>query len=1228
MTVEQLDYDATFNNREWLKKKHLGVVRSEYRVTNSSDRTYPDFKLRDRILDDPEPSVNREAFDTNPIVRGQPAFAVSAGAARGALISDFVSHPSQDWLIGFSEDDETLSIIDMSTHQLIKKVWVGNYPTGFSFSPDDRELFVATNLSNQITVIATTSWTIVRTIELPYAASTVFASAGGQLFVGESQRLHVLDPKNGMPLAPPLTGVVDATLSDNGRTLFISPPPELDVFAESIDVSVLVGESPVRKQWGVGHKGGGRIEVSESGRYITETFISRTFVLDTTIDDPPRDFSYAYDFVISHDERFAYLSSTDRILVLNLDLGSVVAEMDTQDLYRLALSHDDRYLITSTAGSYGAGFRTTGRFRDDPKDFYSSWDKVFDPGETWEFTYKWAYGVNRDRHAGATFSAEVSTVFKPEGGNEWSAPQHVYTAEIDKDALKVHAYTASGEVVEPSVFLGTSFGHSIVTAGSNVVWNISVEKIGLLDAVNLQVLASVNGGNSVEAKYISGDQRRDGIMAESEKWEFTVTHPAAEGIQTIELIITADTDAPVKLLRRVLSATGPIVAHMGLEFDFDLVATDEMLGSTRAQDLSSVTAGDSLRWDYRLTNTGNFPLKDITFFDTRGANNDALAEHPGNTELIVLPPDDEERAAMRGYLGTRRFSDAAITAISMHLTKPLIFIADQNGKKIQKFEATSFSTIDAVPFDFGSASIVQLLPAGASRMLARTSDHEVWELNIDSMQWGRQVLAPSTDQMRGAIHDLTFSPEGEFFLLSDHGIERFDHTGNVLMETIPTPRQDVGTIAVYGGRLYYRNGFNSQLVCYDIGAAATIERWRTPAAERDLLQPHASGIEFSQDSNGNEYVIADTYVPGLNLAIVTRRRVSDGFNLGGFNAFIGDVHEETAKHPADGTSYTRFGSDSFSSWSKVYDYLTGHRSPNTLIARNDLLGIRLSASRNEVHVAAVAAANELVYGDVNHNQLLDPGETWHYQLWGAAVAGNHRIDTRVTVQSPLGDRIILNDFVSYRASVVSESVEVRAAANVRGLKFFEVSDVLDEVLEGFVSADTRFYVDGGVFRLREDAVLTLEDNGLTVAVHDNVLGLKRFVVTFIVQSNPRPYRNALLRFDVNSDGIVTALDALLIVNALSEGPGRTLPAIRNPGEWYWDVSGDNRVSALDALQVINELARQKIESESLSLETLSLGIVDPLSDSMSDSMTLGMTLGMGVGAQHSAIVGHWNKNSG
>ncbi len=69
------------------------------------------------------------------------------------------------------------------------------------------------------------------------------------------------------------------------------------------------------------------------------------------------------------------------------------------------------------------------------------------------------------------------------------------------------------------------------------------------------------------------------------------------------------------------------------------------------------------------------------------------------------------------------------------------------------------------------------------------------------------------------------------------------------------------------------------------------------------------------------------------------------------------------------------------------------------------------------------------------------------------------------------------------------------------------------------------------------------------------------------------WTNSVNHLDVNQSGMVTALDALLILNEVNSKGAHVLPDLADgtvPPAWL-DVNADNVVSALDALQIINAI---------------------------------------------------------
>ncbi|MBU6239813.1 MAG: VCBS repeat-containing protein [Planctomycetes bacterium] len=76
----------------------------------------------------------------------------------------------------------------------------------------------------------------------------------------------------------------------------------------------------------------------------------------------------------------------------------------------------------------------------------------------------------------------------------------------------------------------------------------------------------------------------------------------------------------------------------------------------------------------------------------------------------------------------------------------------------------------------------------------------------------------------------------------------------------------------------------------------------------------------------------------------------------------------------------------------------------------------------------------------------------------------------------------------------------------------------------------------------------------------------------------RPWRNDVVPFDIDSDGSVSPLDVLTLINAINSNtfPGGTLPPRSNSSPaGFYDPDGDGSLSPLDVLAVVNDLNRNR-----------------------------------------------------
>lgn len=84
----------------------------------------------------------------------------------------------------------------------------------------------------------------------------------------------------------------------------------------------------------------------------------------------------------------------------------------------------------------------------------------------------------------------------------------------------------------------------------------------------------------------------------------------------------------------------------------------------------------------------------------------------------------------------------------------------------------------------------------------------------------------------------------------------------------------------------------------------------------------------------------------------------------------------------------------------------------------------------------------------------------------------------------------------------------------------------------------------------------------------------------------KPWQNPIQPFDVDANGVVVPLDALLVINDMTThgtlSRDLTVPAVApNIPPFYFDADGDNKVQPLDALFVINYIESQLPQAASL-----------------------------------------------
>lgn len=124
--------------------------------------------------------------------------------------------------------------------------------------------------------------------------------------------------------------------------------------------------------------------------------------------------------------------------------------------------------------------------------------------------------------------------------------------------------------------------------------------------------------------------------------------------------------------------------------------------------------------------------------------------------------------------------------------------------------------------------------------------------------------------------------------------------------------------------------------------------------------------------------------------------------------------------------------------------------------------------------------------------------------------------------------------------------------------------------------DSRFEIVDGRLKLRNGEYLTQAEQHearVVITAMDTTGERPSRSESFLIQvvANANPFHNQARPLDVDDSGQVTPLDALLILNSISQAGGGGVISRFSPTGYYWDVNGDGVISPLDALLVLNHI---------------------------------------------------------
>ncbi|QDV83202.1 Dockerin type I repeat protein [Stieleria magnilauensis] len=1156
-----------------------GAIKTTYDVTNVSDRQLTQITLSDSSYpDDNNAAVTQGAKYAKVVHRGLPSYAMNI-ASRPDM-SNLLPHPTRKILVGVKQYEDSVVVVETDGYNELTRIAVGTDPSGLAFSADGKELFVVLASAERLSVIDTTTWLLDRTLELPFVATDVMPTAHGDLLIVRDNRLHRFDSVTGATLGMQLNGFSSASLRSGGDEMVaVGEDGKIRMYDVTGPVITLIETSfattgtvvptrfqfPNDSEWML-------VEQTEGGcsRGIVRWKSGFKFPLQGGCDSA---------WAFSNDGRFLYGAYSNEVHLWHVESMRFVTSFDLPvDAYEMVVDPSDEYLYVKSLSGYSV--YTTGRSYGDEAIAHASWNKSIDPGETWQFTANYSYQArsNLENRASSKMLVEV------EGAQHGEYP-HTLGTEI---------YDASTPVDKLAVRVGhTSQGlrdsdYQVVVEGETITWTVYVKNNSGVLMTDLVVTGVINGTGEV----LVGQRLRDGdsgfdpfeSFAPGKTWTFVFESTATRGVQTMDVTATASSRTHNLVITKNHSDTGKETPVTALDFDFAIDSTTNFLSEERTNHIEELDAGAPIRWDYRVTNNSNYSIPAISITDNRSIENDLSIVAGGFSSLHTDVPwrEYDEREE---YIFGRSDSEGEVRAIAKDPVRPLLYVAGY-APTIDIYDLDHRSKIGEIDVSLNQDGccnrIERLHPLDDHRLIAVTAYGPVIFVDLDSRSV-THVMAG--DELHGA-RAIGFDHSSDVYLLKKDSIERLDRNS---LEVVASIRVDSGwpggTLGVFGDTLVFLSYFR-EAFAFDISADAIVPLWEKRGARSGVAELRYSGeLVFTEDADGVAFIHFSGRV-GHDWLTGSKVRLRDG-HLVGANAthpsrstrlmvpFVSHdqryIYGNVRGAIVGGNTATLLDEPTVGVWARFFE--DERFRTETEIVPDDSHGLIYGVREGKlVAVSTSRPANGLLDGDVNHNGLLDPGETWLFQLLGRAADGDHQIQAQLEFSDVEGTVHRLVQSVSYSASVNVEEVVFSVRSNVAWLEIADLSPWIGTTRPLIHSLDARFEMDKQVLRLGYFSHLVSGEPDSHLLLIDAMTRIPILSVTVSVVHNPYPSHNWDLVHDVNRDGDVTPLDALNVINWIGRSGNARLPEVVYPGSQFVDVNADQKATPLDALLVINALA--------------------------------------------------------
>lgn len=238
------------------------------------------------------------------------------------------------------------------------------------------------------------------------------------------------------------------------------------------------------------------------------------------------------------------------------------------------------------------------------------------------------------------------------------------------------------------------------------------------------------------------------------------------------------------------------------------------------------------------------------------------------------------------------------------------------------------------------------------------------------------------------------------------------------------------------------------------------------------------------------------------------------------------------------------------------------------------VGLQFSQAAGDIDLQLLSSSGSVIASGTSatNNETLTAslvrGSTYFVKVFGKSGARNGNYALTVNPPAPAApvageDRASLGGAASVVIQVLANDSDSDSAASTLTPKLAAGTHSAFSLTGKTVT----YRAPAGYSGVHRANYTVMDDQGM----ESNPAEIAVFVVNF---DEPTPWQNKVSNVDINSDGVTSPIDALLVVNELNQRESRRLPT--NPTNadkifGFVDASGDGFVTPLDALMVVNQL---------------------------------------------------------